>query len=160
FTAVVVLVLSFGILYYFHGGASPRLDFGRALLIGGIATCIAVFLATLSYFEGDQLVLATSGARPITHAHDPQLFNVVEEMAIAAGVPMPKVYMIEDSAPNAFATGRDPEHASIAVTRGLRTKLNREQLQGVIAHEMSHIRNFDIRLMLLLAILVGTIVML
>ncbi|MBI3408112.1 MAG: M48 family metallopeptidase [Planctomycetes bacterium] len=160
FTAVVVLVLSFGILYYFHGGANPRLDLGRAVLIGGIATCIAVFLAVLSYYEGDQLVLAASGAHLITHADDPQLFNVVEEMAISAGVPMPKVYLIDDSAPNAFATGRDPEHASIAVTRGLRAKLNREELQGVIAHEMSHIRNFDIRLMLLLAILVGTIVLL
>lgn len=157
FTVAVALVLSFGISFYF---GDVHLDWGHALLIGGIAAVISFLLSLGSYYKGDQLVLAVSGAHPITHADDPQLFNVVEEMAIAAGLPMPKVYMIEDTAPNAFATGRDPQHASIAVTRGLRTKLNREELQGVIAHEMSHIRNFDIRLMLLLAILVGTIVML
>jgi heat shock protein HtpX len=78
-------------------------------------------------------------------------------MAIAAGVPAPKVYLIEDSAPNAFATGRDPEHASVTVTSGLRAKLTRDELQGVIAHEMSHVRNYDIRLMLLMAVLVGTV---
>src|SRR5436305_4844127 len=81
-------------------------------------------------------------------------------MAIAAGVPMPKVYLIHDEAPNAFATGRDPKHASVAITTGLRHKLKRDELQGVIAHEMSHVRNYDIRLMLMLAVLIGTIVML
>ena len=86
--------------------------------------------------------------------------NVVEEMAIAAGVPMPKVYLINDSAPNAFATGRDPKHASVAITTGLREKLTRDELQGVMAHEISHIRNYDIRLMLLMAVLIGTVVML
>jgi heat shock protein HtpX len=106
------------------------------------------------------MVLAVSGARPIEKKDDPQLFNVVEEMAIAGGVPMPQVYLIDDTAPNAFATGRDPAHAAVAITRGLRDKLNREELQGVIAHEMAHIRNYDIRLMLLLAVLIGTIVML
>jgi heat shock protein HtpX len=85
---------------------------------------------------------------------------VVEEMAIAAGVPMPKVYVIDDSAPNAFATGRDLKHGVICITSGLRHKLTRDELQGVIAHEMAHIANFDIRLMLLMAVLVGTVVML
>src|SRR5262249_754963 len=89
----------------------------------------------------------------------PELYNVAEEMAIAAGVPMPAVYLIYDSAPNAFATGRDPEHAAIAITSGLRSKLTRDELQGVIAHEMSHIRNYDIRLMLLMAVLCGSVVM-
>src|SRR5207253_9484650 len=103
---------------------------------------------------------AVSGAKPIAHKDEPQLFSVVEEMAIAAGVPMPSVYLIHDPAPNAFATGREPQHAAIAVTTGLREKLNREELQGVVAHEMSHVRNFDIRLMLLMAVLIGTIVML
>jgi heat shock protein HtpX len=88
------------------------------------------------------------------------LFNVVEEMSIAAGIPMPRVYLIDDPALNAFATGRDPQHAAVAITSGLRHKLTRDELQGVIAHEMSHIRNYDIRLMLLMAVLVGTIVML
>src|SRR5439155_10677009 len=98
--------------------------------------------------------------REIQHEDDPELFNVVAEMAIAAGLPMPRVYVIHDSAPNAFATGRDPQHASITVTTGLRQKMRRDELQGVIAHEMSHIRNYDIRLMLLMAVLVGTVVML
>src|SRR5262249_50678438 len=101
-----------------------------------------------------------SHARPIAHEDDPELFNVVEEMAIAAGIPMPRVYLMHDSAPNAFATGRDPQHAAVAITTGLREKLTRDELQGVIAHEISHIRNYDIRLMLLMAVLVGTVVML
>jgi heat shock protein HtpX len=106
------------------------------------------------------MILGVSGAKPIEHGDDPELFNVVEEMAIAAGVPMPKVYLIHDSAPNAFATGRDPKHGIVAITTGLREKLTRDELQGVIAHEMAHIRNYDIRLMLLMAVLVGTVVML
>jgi heat shock protein HtpX len=104
-------------------------------------------------------VLAASRAREISHDDAPVLFNVVEEMAIAAGLPMPKVYIIDDSAPNAFATGRDPEHASVAVTSGLLDKLNRDELQGVIAHEMSHVGNFDIRYAMLVGILVGTTVL-
>src|SRR5439155_9230479 len=97
-----------------------------------------------SYFGGDQLVLGTSGATEVDADSAPQLINVVQEMAIAAGVPMPKVYIIEDTAPNAFATGRDPKHASVAVTTGLLQKLDREELQGVLGHELSHVRNFDI----------------
>src|SRR3712207_4732538 len=105
------------------------------------------------------MVLAASRAREVTHEDAPVLFNVVEEMAIAGGLPIPKVYIIEDSAPNAFATGRDPEHAAIAVTSGLLKKLNRDELQGVIAHEMSHVGNFDIRYAMLVGILVGTTVL-
>src|SRR3712207_5819244 len=105
------------------------------------------------------MVLAASLAREVTDHEVPQLFNVVEEMAIASGLPMPKVYIIEDSAPNAFATGRDPEHASVAVTSGLLEKLNRDELQGVIAHEMAHVGNFDIRYAMLVGILVGTTVL-
>lgn len=113
----------------------------------------------LTYFAGDRMVLAASRAREIEHGNAPVLFNVVEEMSIAAGLPMPKVYIIEDSAPNAFATGRDPEHAKIAVTSGLLDKLDRDELQGVIAHEMSHVGNFDIRYSMLVGILVGTTVL-
>src|ERR687885_1150930 len=105
------------------------------------------------------LLIAASHAREVTHDEAPVLFNVVEEMTIAAGLPMPKVYIIDDTAPNAFATGRDPEHASIAVTSGLLEKLNRDELQGVIAHEMSHVGNFDIRYAMLVGILVGTTVL-
>jgi heat shock protein HtpX len=124
-----------------------------------LAFVVGAISGLVTYFGGDKLVLATSRAREITHDEAPVLFNVVEEMAIAAGLPMPKVYIIDDSAPNAFATGRDPEHASVAVTSGLLEKLNRDELQGVIAHEMSHVGNFDIRYAMLVGILVGTTVL-
>ena len=127
-------------------------------------TIIAVvvgFLASVgSYFAGDKLVLAASGAKPVDETSAPQLMNVVREMTIAANVPMPKVYLIDDTAPNAFATGRDPEHASIAITTGLLEKLDREELQGVIGHELSHVRNLDIRFSLLVGVMVGSIALL
>jgi heat shock protein HtpX len=113
-----------------------------------------------SYFAGDKLVLAASQAKPVDETKRPQLMNVVREMALAANVPMPKVYEIDDTAPNAFATGRDPRHASIAVTTGLLHKLDREELQGVIGHELSHVRNLDIRFALLVGVLVGSIALL
>src|ERR671921_1010521 len=121
-----------------------------------LAFVVGTISGLVSYYAGERIVLAASRAREVTHDEAPQLFNVVEEMAIAGGLPMPKVYIIKDSAPNAFATGRDPEHASVAVTSGLLEKLNRDELQGVIAHEMSHVGNFDIRYAMLVGILVGT----
>src|ERR687886_16543 len=125
----------------------------------GLAFVAGIISGLATYYGGDRMVLAASRAREITHDDAPVLFNVVEEMAIAAGLPMPKIYIIDDSAPNAFATGRDPEHASIAVTSGLLEKLNRDELQGVVAHEMSHVGNFDIRYAMLVGILVGTTVL-
>ena len=122
-----------------------------------IAIVVAMLMSVGSYFAGDKLVLATSGAKEVTQASAPQLMNVVQEMALAAGVPMPRVYVIDDTAPNAFATGRDPKHASVAITTGLLQKLDREELQGVIGHELSHVRNYDIRFSLLVAVLVGSI---
>jgi heat shock protein HtpX len=117
-----------------------------------------------SFFAGDALVMATSGAKELDRANPgeghKQLVNVVTEMSLAGGLPMPRVWIIDDSAPNAFATGRDPRHASVAVTTGLLDKLDREELQGVIAHEMSHIGNYDIRFTLLLGVLVGAIALL
>jgi heat shock protein HtpX len=124
-----------------------------------LAFAVGTVSGVATYYGGDRMVLAASHAQEITHDDAPVLFNVVEEMAIAAGLPMPKVYVIDDTAPNAFATGRDPEHASIAVTSGLLEKLNRDELQGVIAHEMSHVGNFDIRYAMLVGILVGTTVL-
>ena len=160
FTAVVVMVFVAAIL----GLAEPELlstiRWEQAVVFGLLAAGFSLVLSIAGLFSGDQLVLGVSHARPIVHDDDPELFNVVEETAIAAGLPMPRVYLIDDSAPNAFATGRDPRHASIAITSGLRAKLTRNELQGVIAHEMSHIRNYDIRLMLLMAVLIGTIAML
>jgi heat shock protein HtpX len=116
-----------------------------------------MLLSVGSYFAGDKLVLATSGAKEVTQQSAPQLMNVVQELALAANLPMPKVYIIDDTAPNAFATGRDPKHASVAITTGLLQKLDREELQGVIGHELSHVRNYDIRFSLLVAVLVGSI---
>ncbi|MFL6009775.1 MAG: M48 family metallopeptidase [Rubrobacteraceae bacterium] len=124
-----------------------------------LAFIVGIVTGLATYYGGDRMVLAASRAREISHDEAPVLFNVVEEMAIAAGLSMPKVYIIDDSAPNAFATGRDPEHASVAVTSGLLEKLNRDELQGVIAHEMSHVANFDIRYAMLVGILVGTTVL-
>jgi heat shock protein HtpX len=147
-------------LAYLNPKAFARLDLVHALMAGGVGAVIAFFMSLLAYYSGDSFVLAVNQAKPIEHADDPELFNVVEEMSIAAGVPMPAVYLMRDEALNAFATGRDPQHAAVAITTGLRSKLSREELQGVIAHEMAHVRNYDIRLMLLMAVLVGTVVML
>jgi heat shock protein HtpX len=122
-----------------------------------VAIVIGVVMALLSYMDGDALVLAASKARQVDETSAPQLVNVVREMSLAAGVPMPRVYIIDDSAPNAFATGRDPKHASIAATTGLLDKLDREELQGVIGHELSHVRNYDIRFSLLVGVMVGSI---
>jgi heat shock protein HtpX len=160
FTAAVALILALGIVAFYDPEAIAHLRFGEAFLAGGIAAVVALLFSLIGYYSGDQFILATSGARRIHHADDPELFNVVEEMAIAAGIPMPRVYLIDDPALNAFATGRDPQHAAVTITTGLRHQLTRDELQGVMAHEMSHIRNYDIRLMLLLAVLVGTVVML
>jgi heat shock protein HtpX len=155
--AAVIVVL--GLL----GGA-----IGYATDIGWLGVVIAVGIAALmsigSWFAGDSLVMATSGAREIDRANPPerykQLVNVVTEMSLAGGLPMPRVWVIEDSAPNAFATGRDPKHASVAATTGLLEKLDREELQGVMGHEMSHVGNLDIRFTLLVGVLVGAIALL
>jgi len=125
-----------------------------------VAFVIWLVMTTSAWYAGDRFVLGVSSAKRIEHKDYPQLFNVVEEMAVASGMPMPKVYLIDDTAPNAFATGRTPETASIAVTTGLAEKLNRDELQGVVAHEMGHIRNRDILFMTLAGVLVGTIVLL
>ena len=125
-----------------------------------IAVAFGILGAIGSYYGGDQLVLASSHAVAVTPEQAPQLYNVVQEMAIAANIPMPKVYVIDAASPNAFATGRDPQHSSIAVTSGLLSKMNREELQGVLGHEMSHIRNYDIRFTLIVGVMVGSIALL
>jgi heat shock protein HtpX len=126
-----------------------------------IATAIWLILTLISLSSGDQILLAASHAKPVTHEVHPQLFNVVEEMKIAAGLPaMPKIYIINDPAPNAFATGRNPQNASVAVTAGLLGRLNRDELQGVIGHEISHIVHRDILFVTLAGIMLGSIVLL
>jgi heat shock protein HtpX len=144
-------ILGFAIGYAISGSASGALFvMGIAVLFGGLA-------AVGSYFAGDSVVLSVSGAKEVDEASAPQLMNVVRELTIAANVPMPKVYVIDDSAPNAFATGRDPKHASVAITSGLLDKLDREELQGVLGHELSHVQNFDIRFAMIVGVLVGSI---
>ena len=125
-----------------------------------IATAIWMILMMVSLSKGDQILLAASKATPVTPEVHPQLFNVVEEMTIAANLPkMPKVYIINEAAPNAFATGRSPETASVAVTAGLLAKLNRDELQGVVAHEVSHILHRDILFVTIAGIMLGSIVL-
>ena len=125
-----------------------------------IATGIWVILTLISFSSGDRILLEASNAVPVTHDVHPQLFNVVEEMSIAAGLPMPKVYIINDPAPNAFATGRNPKSASVAVTAGLLAKLNRDELQGVVGHEMSHILHRDILFVTLAGVMLGSVALL
>jgi len=122
-----------------------------------IAFLLSAFTSIVSYYWSDKIILTISGARQADRKRDFDLFTVTENVAIAAGLPKPAVYVIEDSALNAFATGRDPKHAAICVTRGLIEKLDRRELEGVVAHELSHIKNFDTRLMTIVAILVGMI---
>jgi heat shock protein HtpX len=128
----------------------------------GLAIAGGVSLGSVytAYYNSDQIVLRMSQARPLLKSEHPHLFHSVEGLAIAAGMPTPRCYVIGDSAPNAFATGRDPAHGVVCVTTGLLDKMNRLQLEGVVAHEMSHIKNLDTRLQVLVAVLVGTTVLL
>jgi len=117
-------------------------------------------MAFTGYYTSDKVVLAISRARPVTKEEFPYLYNIVEGLAIAAGVPAPRCYVIEDTAPNAFATGRNPQHAVICVTTGIMEKLNRVELEGVVAHEMSHIKNYDIRLQTVVVVMAGVVALL
>jgi heat shock protein HtpX len=159
FLLALLVVALLGLMGLFIGWGvtgDPR----AALPSTAIAIAVGMAAALISYYAGDSLVLTTSGAREVTAGEMPQLLNVVRELALAAGIPMPRVYLINDTAPNAFATGRDPQHASVAITTGLLEKLDREELQGVMAHELSHVRNYDIRFSLIVGVLVGSIALL
>ncbi|MEA2538493.1 MAG: heat shock protein HtpX [Chloroflexota bacterium] len=148
--AILGLAIGYGLTGSLSGGVSATV----------LALFVGVLVSLVSYFQGDSIVLAASGARAVTEEEFPQLFNVVRELTIAGNLPMPKVYLIDDTSMNAFATGRDPQHASIAVTSGLLSRMDREEVQGVIAHELSHVRNFDIRFSLLVGVMVGSIALL
>lgn len=124
-----------------------------------IAIIIAIFQTSISYWFSDSITMAISGARQISRDQSPKLHRIVENLSITAGLPLPRIFIINDSAPNAFATGRDPNHAAIAVTTGLLEKLEKSELEGVIAHEMAHIGNYDIRLMTIVVVLVGIVVL-
>lgn len=122
-----------------------------------VAVLFSVVSSFVSYYWGDRMVLAMSGAKPANRKQHFDFYTVAENLAIAAGLPSPKLYVIDDTAMNAFATGRDPAHAVVCATTGILTKLERRELEGVIAHELSHVKNFDTRLMAVVAVLVGTV---
>jgi heat shock protein HtpX len=150
--AIILLLIGYLVGYYFFDNAIIGLIL--ALVVWGIMSLIA-------FYQGDSLLLGLSGARKIKRDDNPRLYNIVEEMKIASGLErMPDIYIIDDPALNAFATGRDPNKASIAVTSGLLAKLNRDELQGVIGHEIAHVKNRDVLLMAMCAVMLGTIVIL
>jgi heat shock protein HtpX len=125
------------------------------------AAIISLLMALFSYYSGDKVALFTAGAKgPISEQENTYVYHLVENLCITAGLPIPKIYLIPDPAPNAFATGRDPAHASIALTTGIVEQLENEELEGVIAHELSHIKNYDIRLMMVVIVLVGVVALL
>lgn len=151
FVAIYVLTSAFG---YYAGYQPTGLGyFGIALIFSGVSTFV-------SYYFSDKIVLTISGARPANSKEDKLFTQVAQNLCIGAGIPMPKLFVIEDTALNAFATGRDPEHAVVCATTGLLAKLNRTELEGVIAHELTHIKNYDIRLMSLVSVMVGLIALL
>jgi heat shock protein HtpX len=153
FTLIVVAVaFVFGDI--FGGGTSAGVAFIP------LAVAVSAGSSLFSYFAGDKLVLAQSRAREVPEGEEKVLRDVVETLALGLGIPTPTLYVIEDPAPNAFATGRDPKHASVVVTRGLLDTMDRSELEGVIAHELSHVGNRDIRVMLLVTVLVGTVALL
>jgi heat shock protein HtpX len=148
--AILLLgAVGFGLGYLFSSGIAGLI----------VAVVIAAGLSIGSYRYGDRLVLASTRAREVTSEQEPRLHNVVEGIALAAGIPKPRVYIVPEQAPNAFATGRDPEHSSIAVTQGLLDMMNRVELEGVVAHEMSHVVDRDILFGTIVATLVGAIVL-
>lgn len=125
-----------------------------------MASVFATIMSLTGYFQGDAIALASAGAKRIEKKDSEYVWNLVENLAITSGIPMPAVYLIDDPSGNAFATGRDPEHASVAVTTGLVRLLSKGELEGVLAHEMSHVRNYDVRVMTIVVVLVGIVLLL
>ncbi|MFA5175199.1 MAG: M48 family metallopeptidase [Patescibacteria group bacterium] len=148
--AAIATLIALG---YVFDLASGRQNYGGV----AIAVFFSFIMTAVSYFQGDKIALWSTGAKPVLHDENQYLYHLVENLCITSGSPMPKIYVINDPAINAFATGRKPELASVAVTRGAMEKLNKEELEGVLAHELSHIKNYDIRFMTLVAVTVGAI---
>ncbi|MFH1835253.1 MAG: M48 family metallopeptidase [Methanobacteriota archaeon] len=136
-------------------GAVLGLVWGNVNVGLTVAVVISILYSVFAYYSGDKMILTMTGARAVTKDEYPYLYHTIEGLALAASVPTPKAYVIDDSALNAFATGRDPEHAAVTVTTGLLKTMNRQELEGVIAHEMSHVKNLDIRFMMLTTVMVG-----
>jgi len=153
----LLLIFVFLVIVIFLGWFFSLVLDNQAIVIG--AVIVAILMSFSSYWWSDRIVLAISGAKEVKHEEDPQLYHLVENLCLTAGLPLPKIYLIQDSAPNAFATGRDPNHAVICLTTGLVEKLEKSELEGVIAHELSHIGNYDTRLMTIATVLVGIVVL-
>ncbi len=148
----IAIIVGLGFLYdYLYG-------YGSGGLV--IALIVSLSMAFVSYYSGDKMALWVSGAKPIAKSDNPYFYRLIENLCITSGLPLPKLHIIDDGAINAFATGRDPKHSSVAVTRGALEKLANEELEGVLAHELSHIKNYDIRVMTVVVVLVGTIALL
>ncbi len=152
---MIIFVLFFLTVSYILGRA-----LGYGLSFAGLMLIISGIISFVSYYNSDKLVLALAGAKPADKQNYRELYTTVENLSIASGLPMPKVYIVDDPAPNAFATGRDPKHAAVAATTGILAKLKNVELEGVISHELSHIKNYDTRLMGVVSILVGSIAIL
>jgi len=149
--SVYVMSQAFGIYMGYEPGGLGYV--GLALIVSGV-------MSLGSYYYSDKIVLSISGAKPASRKKHFDFYTVSENLAIAAGMPRPKLYVIEDSAPNAFATGRDPKHAVVCATTGLLDKLSRTELEGVVAHELTHVRNYDVRLMSMVSVMVGLVALL
>lgn len=154
FLITVFLVLIYA-LSWFLGALWGNPWFGLILVIP-----TAIIYVMIAWYSGSNIILATMGARPVTKQEYPYLYHSIEGLSIAAGIPTPKAYVIDDSALNAFATGRDPEHGVLCFTTGILNRLNRQELEGVIAHEIAHIKNYDIRYMMLVTVLIGIVTLL
>ena len=148
----IIIILALGFIF----GQITGLGYWGVALAG----IVAVGYGLIGYYSGDKFILFISGARQITRENARDLYNLVENLCIASGLPVPKIYLIDDPSPNAFATGRDPQHSSIALTSGIIQKLEKVELEGVVAHELSHIKNYDIRLASIVVIFVGIITLL
>jgi heat shock protein HtpX len=146
-----------GVILSYYGGADPADDPGLTIRIAVFSVIAATVAGVIMYYISTSTVLAVTGGHEASMSEDRELYRIVENLSIGSGLPMPKVWVIEDSAPNAFATGRDPEHAYVAATRGLMDKLDKNELEAVMAHEMSHVGNYDIRVMTTVAVAVGLI---
>src|SRR5438128_3432775 len=153
----IVVIAGFLIVWLVVGLIVGALAYGQGGAIAGaiVLGLLGVIAALYAYYFGSSTVLAAMGAQPADPGQYQQLYNVVQTLAIGDGLPMPKVYVINDPSPNAFATGRDPNHAAVTVTTGLLQMMDREELMGVIAHEMSHVKNFDVRLLLVVTTMIG-----
>ena len=156
--SVLLVAFFLGLIFLLAWALAELAGMGRGGVI--VALIIAAGISFMSYYGSDNITLAISHARPATREEFPHLYNVVEGLAIAAGIPAPRCYVIDDTAPNAFATGHSPKNSVICVTTGLLQKMDRAELEGVVSHEMSHIKNLDVRLMTLTVVMIGIVALL